>query len=808
MSSPGAFIADLRLGLRSLSRAPALSLAAVTVLALGIGANAAVFTLVSAILLRPLPGVSEPSRLVNVHGVAADERFGAFSYPDYADYRDRGARAVELAAFNGRGMTFGAREGASLVTAQLVSGNYFGIVGATAATGRLIGPAEDRAAGAAPVAVVSHGFWKRRLGADPGVVGREIRLNGASFTVIGVAAEGFTGHFIGFPMDVWVPLATTPQAAPDESLDERDRQWLEVVGRLRPEASLSAAEADLRRVATELSARRPASVSRQDVRLTPLTGVDDSLRGGVLSFLAILQGVAGLVLLAAAANVAGLLLARATARRRDAAIRVALGASRAALVRQHLAETALLFAAGGVAGLLAARWAADLMVSFQPRFPIPLRLDLAVDLRVILAAVLAAFAAAAAVALVPAGVVTRSGLVSHLKGLGAPDRSRLRGALVAGQVAVSVTLLAGAGLFLRTLQHASSLDPGFDTEGVHLASVNVTLLGRTEAEGRAFYASLLDRASVLPGVSAASLARRVPLGLGSLGARIELPGRETPDGLGHRVEWNAVTPGYFATLGIPIVEGRSLAASDGPGAAPVAVVSRALARRFWPDRPAVGQRFRQGGAEVTVVGVAADSAVRRLGEPPQPQVYRPFDQGYAPGMTLLARTAGDVAAASGRLRREIWALDPELPVLLDMPLAEYAARSLAPQRLAGAVTGALGFLGVALAALGVHGIVTQLVAQRTREVGVRMALGADAPAVARLFLADGVRVVLPGVALGLAAAWAGGRLLRGFLAGVSPVDPLALAGAGVLVAALALAASGIPAWKASRVDPVTALRAE
>jgi predicted permease len=800
---------ELRHAVKALRRAPGTSAAAILVLALGIGANAAIFSLLSTILLRPLPGIARQGELVNVHGTQpGGDDFGGFSYPDYLDYRER-SRALEgLAAFNGRGMTFGAREQAGLVAAQLVSGNYFELLGVRAHLGRVILPDDDRAPGASPVAVVSHGFWQARLGGDPGVVGRTVRLNGFPFTVVGVATEGFTGHFVGFAMDVWVPLSMAAQAAPDETLDGRDSSWLELIGRLGPGVPLGSAQADLMRVAASLATEHPATHAGRGVNLQPTSGVDDDLRGPVAAFLAVLQGVAALVLLAASANVAGLLLARALARRRDAAIRLALGSGPWALVRQHLAETTLLFSAGGLGGLLLARWAAALLVSFQPRFAIPLRFDLQLDARVVLFAGLIALAAALVVALVPARVAMRAELVGSLKGLGAPERTRLRGALVIGQVALSLALLAGAGLFLRALQRARALDPGFETQHVQIASLNVSLLARGESQGRAFYASLLERARALPGVRSATLARRTPLSLGSLGTRIEVPGQPSADGRGYTVDFNAITPGYFETLGIPIVAGRALQPSDAPGSARVAVVSQALARRFWPDQEPLGQTIARGGDQLTIVGVAADSAVRRLGEEPRSQVYLPFDQSYAPGMTLLVRSEGPSAQLAAALRRELWALEPDLPILLEMPLHEYVGRSLAPQRMAGAVTGALGLLGIALAALGLYGVVAQLVAQRTREVGVRIALGAEAGAVVRLFVRDGMRLALAGSGAGLALAWGLGRLAHAFLPGVSPADAWALAGAGGFVASMAFAASWLPARRAARVDPVVALRSE
>jgi predicted permease len=691
--------------------------------------------------------------------------------------------------------------------AQLVSGNYFELLGVGAHAGRLIRPDDDAAPGASPVVVVSHAFWTSRLGGDPAAIGQSVRVNGFPFTVVGVAERGFGGHFVGFAVDAWVPLAMAAQAAPDETLGERGSAWVELIGRLAPGATREGAEADLGRVAAQLAAEHPATHTGRGVNVQPTTGDDDELRGPVTAFLAVLHGVAALVLLAASANVAGLLLARAVARQRDAAIRLAIGAGPGALIRQHVTETALLFAAGAAGGLLLARWGAAALVAFQPRAAVPLRFDLHVDARVVLFAALLAALLALAVAAVPARVALRAELVGSLKGTGAAQRTRLRGALVVGQVALSLALLAGSGLFLRALQRARGFDPGFAPEGVRLASLNLSLAARGEPQGRAFYAALLDRVAALPGARSAALARRTPLSLGSLGTSVEVPGRESADGRGHVVDLNVVTPAYFETLGIPVLAGRRFEAADRADAQRVAVVSQALARRLWPGQDPLDRPLRQGGRELRVVGVAADSAVRRLGEEPRALLYLPFEQSYAPGMTLLVR--GDAPASlAPALRREIQALDRELPILLEMPLAEYVGRSLAPQRMAGAVTGALGLLGVALAALGLYGVVAQLVAQRTREIGVRMALGAEARSVVGVFVRDGMRLVLVGAVAGLALGSAIGRIAGAFLPGLGPADPAAFGAASALVCIVAVAASWIPARKAARVDPVTALRAD
>jgi predicted permease len=451
----------LRYALRTLLRSRALTVTAVLTLGLAVGANTALFSLVNAILLRPLPGVADPGRLVNVHRTAAGgTTFHSFSHPDYVELSERSGRFVRLAAFNGRGASLGTSGAPEVVGTQLVSGNYFGVLGVRPLLGRLLSEADDRVAGASPVAVVSHSLWQRRLGGDRGVVGRTIRLNGFPFTVVGVAPEGFQGHFVGFPFEVWVPLAMAAQAAPGEDLASREAEWLELVGRLQPGVSRPQAQAGLAAAMAGLAHDHPLTLRGASVDVRPMTGVDDSLRSGVVGFLAVLQAVGILVLLIACVNLAGLLLARAAGRARELAVRMALGAGQGALTRQLMAETLALFVLGGLAGVALASSSADLLHAFQPAFPVPLHFDLSLDLRVLAFAIAATVLTGVVCGLVPALHAGRVDILTGLKDarLAGTPRLRLRGLLVAGQVALTTLLLVGAGLFLRTLQTARSVD--------------------------------------------------------------------------------------------------------------------------------------------------------------------------------------------------------------------------------------------------------------------------------------------------------------------------------------------------------------
>jgi putative ABC transport system permease protein len=799
----------LRYALRTLLRSRALTVTAVLTLGLAVGANTALFSLVNAILLRPLPGVADPGRLVNVHRTAADgTTFHSFSHPDYADLSERGGRFVRLAAFNGRGASLGTGGLPEVVGTQLVSGNYFDVLGVRPRLGRMLSEADDRIAGASPVAVVSHSLWQRRLGGDPSAIGRRIRLNGFPFTVVGVAPPGFQGHFVGFPFEVWVPLAMAAQAAPGEELASREANWLELVGRLEPGVSRPQAQAGLAAIMSGLARDHALALRGAGVDMRPMTGVDDSLRGGVVGFLAVLQTVAILVLLIAGVNLAGLLMARTAARARELAVRMALGASRGALMRQLTAETVGLFVLGGLAGVAVAFWTVDLLHAFQPAFPIPLRFDLRLDARVLAFAAVATILAGAVCGLVPALQSTREDILPALKDArvaGGP-RLRLRRLLVAGQVALTTLLLVGAGLFLRTLQSARTIDPGFEADGVHSARLDLTLLAGTEASGRAFYDQLLARLAAEPGVRSASLAASLPLrSLAPPTAAVRADGPMSASAPGLTVAFNAVSPGFFDTLRIPLRAGRAFLPTDTPDKSPVVVVNEALAARLWPDRPPLGARLWVDAVPREVVGVVRGTKVRSLTEEPALQAYVPLAQSYQPRARALVLGEGDLAAA---LRRDVAALAQDLPVMEPAPLREAIAVALFPQRMAASVAGALGVLGLVLAATGLYGVVTYSVSLRTREMGVRVALGARRADVMALVVGGGLRLTLAGVAGGAALAAVLTRALRGLLAGVSPTDAPTFFCVALLMAAVAALASYLPARRAASVDPMTALRSE
>ena len=804
---------DSRYAARALVRSPLFTLTAVLSVAIGVGSTTAIVTLADTLLLRPPPGVGAPERLVTVGRTANGEGFDNLSYPNFVDYRD-GARTLSgLAAMQmePRSMSLTGPEGGEPIQGTIVSGNFFDVLQARPALGRFFLPEEDRTPRTHPVVVLSHAFWRERFAGDSNIVGQRIVLNGSPFTVVGVAAEGFRGPFV-VSSDVWVPVMASPiVGSPEGLLTGRQNVWLIAIGRLAPDASLNAAQSELSAIAHALEQAYPDANRGKGVRVMAASALPGEMRTIVGGFMALLFAVAGLVLLIASTNVAGMLLARATARQREIAVRLALGATRGRLVAQLVTESLLLFLLAAVAGVALAHWLVAGLMTMLPQLPVQLALDPSIDAGVLAFALAISLISGVAAGLIPALQATRPALAPALRTdtAGSGRRLRLRSALLIAQIAFSMLLLIVAGLFARALVHARSIDPGFDPRGVYLASLDLRLANYDEADGLAFAATLRERASLLPGVRSSALSAMLPLDGGGLGlGGIEVAGVTPPDPeRGWAADWNVVTPGYFETLRIPIVRGREFTDVDRAGAADVAIVNQTFASRLWPDADPIGRTFRNENRTLTVIGIARDGKYRSLGETGRNFVYVPLAQRWFTRMTLLVRTTPDAPIAAP-IRRLVAELDPALPILNARSLEEHAAMSLLPQRIALYTAGSLGIVALLLALLGIYGVTAYGVAQRTREIGVRMALGAPRNNVLGLILRQGVMLAGIGVVAGAIIALGATRLLASLLYGVPTTDLAAFLGAAVLLVLAAVAASWIPARRAAAVDPVVALRAE
>ena len=810
---------ELSIAFRSLRRTPGFTVVAILSLGLGIGLNATIFSAVNGLLLRPLP-VADPDRLVGLFtSDFSGPAYGASSWADLADLRERSRSFEAIVGVALQPVNVGLGGESALTMAQVVSGDFFALVGRPPLRGRLLQPADDRA-GAPPVAIVGEEFWRSRLGAGDDVVGRTISIAGFPFVVAGVAPEGFTGTQRGLRTDVWIASAALPRIrAGTDDLTSRGARGISILAVLRAGFPAAAAQAELRTLAAQFRAEHPSAWTdvRGDARrLTLVTEsglrLPPQLRDGALGVSALLLALTGLVLLVACANLANLLLARAARRRREIAVRLALGAGRARLIRQLLGESMLLAVAGGAVGMLLALWGSDLIASIRPPVPVPVALDLAPDLRVLGFALGLSLITGAAMGLVPALQASRPDIVAALRGGGTDTgRSRLRGVFVVMQVTGSVVLLVAAGLFLRSLRQATDVEPGFSTRNALVATVALDLAGYPDERGPAIFRDIMDRVRRLPGVDAVSYTSHVPLGLNSSRRSLSVRGHRPSPGEEMEFPVASVGPGYFAALGVQIMRGRGITASDVNGAPPVVVVNEAFARRFWPGEDPIGKEIGLGGDDgpwSTVVGVARDGKYGSRTEAPTPFYYIPYEQEPRGAATLIVRTTGNAELLAEPVRAAVQAADPALAVMESMTLAQSMDSSLLPARAAGTLLGALGVLGLVLASIGIYGVMAYTVTQRTREVGIRMALGARSADVVGLIVRYAVRLVGIGLILGLAVSVALGQLIRGFLYGLSPADPLTYLGVATVLAGVALVAAWLPARRAAGVDPMIALRQE
>jgi predicted permease len=809
------FLQDLRYALRSFRTAPTVTLVTALTIALGIGATTTIFSGANALLLRPPAGVSDPGRLVTVHAMSEDgSSFHSFSYPDYRDLAAAKSGVAELAAFSGKPASLSTGGEPRLQLAMLVSGNYFRLLGTRPALGRLILAEDDAGVGGAHVAVISHSEWQRDFAGDSGIVGRRVLLNGEPFSIIGVTARGFRGHVAALDASIWVPLTLNPLLSTNkQQLERRQNSWLELVGRLDAGTTRAAAAAALSGVATRLGRAEGASYDRKiDVRAySPLPAQMVLPAAG---FLALLLVLGLLVLLIASANVANVLLARASARSREIAVRLAIGAGRGRLIRQLVTESVALFVLGGAGGTLFALWATGALSHLNPPVGMPIALDFSLDFRVLLVALAVTLLTGIVFGLAPALQATRPNLIATLKdepSLARVGRFRLRGAFVAAQVAGTTLLLVTAGLFVRALGRAGGIDLGFDPAPVHALSLEMEVRIAEPEAVRSFAEQLEQRVARLPGVTAVGTTDMLPLHFSNQQTVVAVPGREErPDVGWFQTDFTSVTPGYFAAMGLTLLRGRMFAAADRDGAPAVAIINETLARKIWGTEDPIGKTLSfgrtSGGTPMTVVGLARNAKYRSLGEEPLPMCYAPYAQQARQSLAIVVRMAPGSPDPTRGLREAVHALDPTLPIVEQAPLAQLIGLALLPNRIALGVAALFGAAGLLLAAVGLYGVLSYMVSRRRREIGIRMALGAAASNVRNLVLRDGLRLVAIGLLLGFGSAASVSRLLRSLLFGVSPLDPVTYAAIGLVLAAVALVACLVPVRRALRTEPLEVLR--
>jgi predicted permease len=809
---------DLRYALRRLGRAPGFTLIALLTLSLGIGANTAIFSLINAALFRPVPLAPRPDRLVAIFtSDFSSSQYSASSWPDYEDFRRETGIFSNVAALTTTPFNLARGNQLERVQAELVSADYFPMLGLTPARGRLLGPADDVKAGAAPVIVLSEAFWQSRLAADPAVVGTTMTVNGQPHTVVGIAPEGFHGISTGQRIDAWAPVQQMQQFAPGNLFTQRgDRAFL-VFARLRDGITIEAAQARMRVLQNQLFRAYPEPWTRlngQSRLISVLSEraarVPPDQRGSVFTLGGLVLGAVALVLLICCANVANLLLARAEVRAREIAIRYSLGARRTQVVRQLMLESLLLAMIGGAGGMLFSSWASDLLLSFQPSSGAPVYVDVSPDVRVLIFTLAATLITGLLFGVAPALQSTRADLADTLRrerSVAGGGRFALRDLLVAGQIALALTLSIAAGLFARTLSKASQVDVGLDPRNMVVARLDLGTQGYDAARTATFYRELRSRLEAHPDVQATTLASRIELANPGGRRGVRVPGYELQPGEEREFPFNVVAANYFAALRVRIMQGRTFTDQDRADSRPVIIVNESFARRFWPGENPIGKQVNAGG-DVTreVVGVARDGKYWALNEAPRPFFYLPYEQQPTGAALFVRARSNDDRAIREAIRNEVRALDPLLPILVLDSMEGQMSRAVLAQRVAGTLVGLFALLALLLAAVGVYGVTSVLVAQRIPEIGLRIALGASTGNVLRMIVQRAMLVAGAGLVVGLLFALVATRGLESLLFGVSRFDPITLGVATAVLGSAALLAGFLPARRATRVDPLVALK--
>ncbi len=808
---------DLKFGFRQLIKSPGFSIVAVLSLALGIGANTAIFSLVNLVLFRQLP-VPNPEQVVSVSALLKDGGMDVHSYLNYLDLSNRSDAFSGLLAYRFAPMSLSRNGNNEKVWGYLVSGNYFDVLGVKAVRGRFFQPEEDKTRLTHPVAVISHSLWQTRFGGEENVIGNDIIINGRKFKVIGITPAEFKGTEMIYTPEVYVPFAMQKWIEPENDyLDTRDSHNLFVVGRMKNGVTSEQADASVKLVASQLAKDYPNDNDGLHFQVIPPGFILPQIRDGILGVSAALMGLVALVLLIACTNLANLLLARASERSKEIAIRLSIGASRVRVIRQLLTESVMLAVVGGLFGILLAGWIIDLIIGLKPPIDIPMTLELHVDWRVLIFSMVISVFTGIVFGLIPALQSTKTDLVTALKDVVSQSgvrRSWLRSSLVVAQIAVSLFLLVAAGLTLRALQQLRTMNPGFNPENAVTMSFDLSLQGYESDSGNQLRKQLLNRIESLPGVQSASVTDFMPLSMNYNGTQVLIEGAAQERGVNAPTTMNAsVGLKYFESIGTPVVSGRDLNEQDQEGITRSAVVNETFARKFFPganpNQNAIGKQFRTdtNGKLWQIVGVAKDGKYWSIGEEPTSFVWFPLGKQLSFN-TLIVRTTVQPEALIGAINSEFRALDPNLPVTNIKTMKEHMSLSLFPARAVAALLTAFGLLALALAAIGIYGVMSYSVAQRTREVGIRMALGAQREDVLRLVLRQGLTLAAIGMGIGLAAALVLTRLLSNLLYGVSTTDAVAFIGVSLLLGLVVVIACLIPASRAANVDPMVALRYE
>ena len=816
-------IKDIRYGVRMLMKNAGVTLVAIVTLALGIGANTAIFSGVSAFLMKPL-SVPNPSNLIRPMEIAEDRGVAdEFSYPDFLDYRDQSTSYTGLAAEDMLQAAINAENQNDVIWGQVVSANYFDVLEVKPILGRTFLPDEDKNVGANAVVVLSHSFWQRRLASDPNIVGKTVSLNNRAYQVIGVTPEYFVGSKFALALDFWTPISMSDDLRRStDLLKERGAHWMNVIGRLKPGVSISQASAEMNAIASRLNQAYPdtrASNTQAQV-MTEVDGRWGEMGGTFKSGGAIAMAIVGLLLLIACANVANLMLARAAARRKEIGIRLALGANRARLIRQLLTESVMLSIAGGLLGLLLAFWVTDLMQAFVPVLEYKIVDNFfAIDSRALVFTLVISLATGLVFGLAPAWHSSNPDVVPVLKG--DPEHARrgkmrafgLRNVLVVAQVALSLVVLVCGGLFIKSFRRAQTMDPGFSNDKGLIVSLSPTLVGYEEEQSRNFYKQVLERVSHVPGIDAASYTRTLPLGDSSnSNGPILREGEILQRGsAGRNIMNTVVSPGYFNTMQIPIVEGRDFDDRDTTKTKRVIVINQRMAEILWPSESAVGKKIFIGADSkdpLEVVGVVKTGKYRTLAEDPKPFYYYSMDQLRPRTMALVMRPNVDPLSIVGAIRSEVAAIDRRVPLFAVKTMEQHKTYALWAPNMAATFSLAFGVVAILLSAVGLYSVMAYVVSQRTREVGIRMALGANRSDVMKMITRQGMKLAAVGVGIGFLLALALAKLVSSLLIGISGYDVTTFVLVPALLVLVALVACYLPARRATKVDPLIALRYE